>query len=55
MGVRYEPHSDLCGCERCAIQADQENPQQVFDRIEDPDYLNCGCHRNSCDCARWDD
>lgn len=38
MGKRYIPHSDMCGCERCAWQADLETPSQVFDEIEDPDY-----------------
>ncbi len=38
MGKRYNPHSDLCGCERCAVQAEKENPQQVFDEIDDPEY-----------------
>lgn len=43
MGKRYIQHSDLCGCERCAIEAERDNPQPVFDEIEDPDILNCGC------------
>ncbi len=55
MGRKYIPHSDLCGCERCAVQADQDNPQQVFDVIEDENYLNCGCHVDKCNCAEWDD
>jgi hypothetical protein len=56
MGKRYVPHSDLCGCERCAVQWDSENPQQVFDAIEDPNFLNCGCNKyDGCNCAEWDE
>lgn len=36
MGKKYIPHSDMCGCSRCAAQGDTENPQQVFDIVEDP-------------------
>lgn len=54
MGKRYVQHSDMCGCERCAAQWETENPQPVFDAIEDPDYLDCGCERGYCDCARWE-
>lgn len=54
MGKRYIPHSDMCGCERCAIQADRENPQQVFDCVEDPDILDCGCEASlGCNCDYW--
>ena len=53
MGKRYIQHSDLCGCERCAIQADRENPQPVFDAVDDPSVMDCGCDVNrGCDC--WD-
>lgn len=56
MGKRYVQHSDLCGCERCAIQADRDYPQPVFDVVEDPDVLDCGCDAwRGCDCAYWDD
>lgn len=55
MGIRYEPHSDMCGCERCAIQSDNEHPRQVFDKIEDPEIMDCGCSVwRGCDCAFWD-
>lgn len=56
MGTRYVQHSDMCGCERCAIQADREHPALVFDMIEDPEVLDCGCSvYSSCDCARYED
>ncbi len=56
MGVEYIPHSDMCGCERCAAQADSEYPAQVFDRRENPEIMDCGCSVwSGCDCARWDD
>jgi len=55
MGKRYVRHSDLCGCERCAIQWDSEYPQPVFDLADDPDILDCGCDAyRGCDCAEWD-
>lgn len=54
MGKRYEQHSDLCGCERCAAQADREHPSPVFDVIDDPDYCSfCGAHLDHCRC--WED
>lgn len=54
MGKRYVQHSDLCGCERCAIQADREHPSPVFDEIEDPNVCNgCGGEGGRCYC--WDD
>jgi len=56
MGKVYVPHSDMCGCERCAIQADKEYPSQVYDVVEDPDVLDCGCDTwRGCNCAQWDD
>ena len=56
MGKKYIPHSDMCGCERCAAQADNEVPRQVFDVIEDVDFLNCGCPiSDGCGCTGWDD
>ena len=55
MGKRYVQHSDMCGCERCALQWERENPQPVFDAVEDPDVLDCGCDAwRGCDCAQWD-
>jgi hypothetical protein len=55
MGKRYEEHSDMCGCERCARQADRENPRPVYDVIEDEDVLDCGCSAfRGCDCDQWD-
>lgn len=38
LGKRYIPHSDMCGCERCAKQAELETPRQIFDVIDDPEY-----------------
>lgn len=56
MGKRYIPHSDMCGCTRCAIQGDSEIPQQVFDVVEDPNTLSCGCDKDrGCNCAQWED
>lgn len=55
MGKRYEQHSDLCGCDRCALQWESENPRPVYDVVEDPDYLDCGCHASRCDCIDFDD
>lgn len=56
MGIRYVQHSDLCGCERCAYQADQECPRPVFDKVEDPEIMECGCSVwTGCDCARWEE
>jgi hypothetical protein len=56
MGKRYVQHSDLCGCERCARQWERENPQPVFDEVEDPNVLDCGCDAlRGCDCGYWDD
>lgn len=55
MGKRYEQHSDMCGCERCARQADSDSPRPVWDVIEDPDYLDCGCRVGYCDCDDYPD
>jgi hypothetical protein len=55
MGKRYEQHSDMCGCERCARKADNGDNSPTFDVIDDPDYLDCGCPRGYCDCGDWDD
>lgn len=55
MGKRYEQHSDLCGCDRCALQWESENPRPVYDVIEDPEFLDCGCHGSRCDCPDYDD
>lgn len=56
MGIRYEQHSDMCGCSRCAAQADRENPQPVYDKVNDPEIMDCGCpYYRGCDCAYWDD
>lgn len=55
MGKRYVQHSDLCGCERCALQYEREHPQPVFDVVDDPDTLDCGCSAHTgCNCAQWD-
>lgn len=56
MGKRYVQHSDLCGCERCAVQAERENPQPVFDVIEDPEVMDCGCDAwRGCTCYDYPD
>lgn len=31
---RYVPHSDMCGCTRCAWAYESENPQRVYDSEE---------------------
>lgn len=55
MGKRYIEHSDMCGCERCAVQWERENPGKVFDEVEDPDILDCGCDAwRGCDCYDYD-
>ena len=54
MGKRYVQHSDMCGCERCALQWDRENPGPVFDAIEDPNVCgDCGWDLEDCRC--WED
>ncbi|MNX74905.1 hypothetical protein D3C86_1063600 [compost metagenome] len=55
MGVRYVQHSDLCGCNRCAKQWEAENPRPVFDAVEDPNVLDCGCDADRCYCPDYDD
>lgn len=56
MGKRYVQHSDMCGCERCAKQWECENPRPVFDEIDDPDVLDCGCDAwRGCTCWDWVD
>lgn len=55
MGKVYVQHSDMCGCERCAHAADFELTTPVFDVVEDPDVLDCGCDAwRGCSCAEWD-
>lgn len=55
MGRRYVQHSDMCGCERCAAEWEHENPSPVYDVVEDPDVLDCGCDAwRGCDCARFE-
>lgn len=54
MGIRYEAHSDLCGCDRCAKQYETAHPQQVFDRIEDPNWCTtCQNDLDHCRCAEY--
>ena len=54
MGRQWIPHSDLCGCEQCAAQADSENPRQVFDVVPSDDHYLCGCSiADGCECD-WD-
>jgi hypothetical protein len=56
MGKRYVEHSDMCGCERCAREWERETPGQVFDCVEDPNVLECGCDAwRGCDCDYWAD
>lgn len=55
MGKRYVEHSDMCGCERCAKAWECEVPYKVWDTVEDPDILDCGCEAwRGCDCGLWD-
>lgn len=55
MGKRYEPHEDMCGCERCAREWEREDgPRQVFDVIDDPQLCN-GCDEYPENCRCWDD
>lgn len=52
MGIEYIRHSDMCGCERCAAQWDSENPMPVYDKVDNPDILDCGCDAYyGCECA----
>jgi len=52
MGIRYIQHDGLCGCSRCAAQAERDSPQPVWDSVEDSNYLDCGCHiYDRCTCA----
>ena len=56
MGKVYVPHSDMCGCERCARQYEREHPQPVYDVVDDPDVLDCGCSAwRGCTCWDYDD
>lgn len=56
MGIRYEQHSDMCGCERCALAYEAEIPRPVYDEVEDPEIMDCGCSVWSyCNCAQYDD
>lgn len=51
MGIRMVPHSDMCGCERCAKAYKCDVPYQVYDLVEDPNILDCGCDRfDGCRC-----
>ncbi|UTC29988.1 hypothetical protein STASHLEY_00540 [Brevundimonas phage vB_BpoS-StAshley] len=55
MGKKYIEHSDLCGCNTCAIKADNGDESKTFTVEEDPDYLDCGCSVwSNCDCAAYD-
>lgn len=55
MGKRYVQHSYLCGCVRCAAEWDRENPGPVYDVVEDPTILDCGCPAwRGCDCDERD-
>jgi len=55
MGIRYVEHSDMCGCERCALEYEREVPGKVFDKVEDPEVMDCGCSVwSGCDCDAYD-
>ena len=43
MAKEYILHDELCGCERCAKQAESDNPRRVGDWVENPDLRECGC------------
>lgn len=54
MGKRYVEHSDMCGCERCALEWEREDgPRKVFDVVEDPDYDEEGRHYSDSDFGDW--
>ena len=56
MGKRYVAHSDMCGCDRCAAQYETDSPRQVFDVIDDPDVMDCGCDSyRGCACYQYND
>lgn len=55
MGKRYEQHSDLCGCSRCAAKADRDDHSPTFDIIDDPSYCDCGRPIDLCDRSCEDD
>lgn len=55
MGIRYIEHSDMCGCNRCARAWEYETPYRVYDKIDDPNILECGCDKYlGCDCDYWE-
>jgi len=54
MGKRYSQHSDMCGCERCSLQYESDNPRPVYDVVDDPDVLDCGCDAYY-GCTCWDE
>lgn len=56
MGKKFVQHEDMCGCERCAAAWDSENPRPVFDMVEDPNTLDCGCSAwSGCNCYDYED
>lgn len=56
MGKKFIEHSGMCGCERCAVQWDREHPSPVFDIVDDPDTLDCGCSAwGDCRCYEFED
>lgn len=54
MGKRWVQHSSMCGCERCARECERDNPQPVFDAVEDPEYREDGTHISEPP-SFWDD
>lgn len=56
MGKRYIEHDSMCGCERCAKQWEREQPTPVYDCVEDPEIMDCGCSVwGNCNCALYED
>lgn len=56
MGKRYEQHSDMCGCERCALQYETDSPRPVYDMVDDPNWCTyCQNPLDHCTCAEWPD
>lgn len=55
MGRAFQYHSELCGCERCAKEWDKEHPRRVYDIVDDPNVLDCGCSAIAgCNCWEFD-
>lgn len=49
--MRYIEHSDMCGCERCALKFEAGIKTLTFDVVDDDNYKDCGCPIDShCSC-----